>query len=189
VSGRAPVSLVAVVMIAVVGCTAQLGGPSSKAAADPRPSAPDACTLLSVKQASHLLGSPASAQAFTDLGFPVSGHGARNPAYSQCRFTARSARRQIRLTINSVLAKAPPLKVEALAARGQPGSRILRIDGALTVWRPWTQRDLRRQGGVLSSVKDGDYVEVALVYVHRGPLGVAEGVLRVVLPKIPASSR
>jgi hypothetical protein len=181
-------SVTAVVIIAIAAFTLQLGGTSSKAeAADDGPFAPDTCRLLSAAEASQLLRLPSSSQAFTDLGFPVSRTAARNPSYSQCRFTSTSSQSQIRLIVNADLAKAPSLRIEAIAAKTQPGARILTIDRALTVWRPWTQQDLRGQGGVLSSAKDGDYIAVVLVDVHRDPLRAAEDAMRVVLPRISSS--
>ncbi len=94
------------------------------------------------------------------------------------------AQSEITLIINADVTKAPSLRVEAITARTQPGARILTIDRALAVWRPWMQPDLREQGGVLSSVKDGDYVAVVLIYVHRDPLRAAEDAMRIVLPGI-----
>jgi hypothetical protein len=186
----AAVVMIAVVgfLIAVVGFTLQLGGTSSKAgAADAVHSAPDACRVLSAKEASNLLRLPASDQAVTDLGFPVSRTTAPNPTYSQCRLTFQSSRSQMRLIINASLAKAPPLRIQAMAARSEPGARILTIDRELVVWLPWTQQDLRGQGGSLSSVKDGDYIAVSLIYVHRDPLRVAEDAMRTVLQRISVS--
>jgi len=81
-------SVTAVIMIAIVAFSLQLGGTSSKAgAADAVASAPDTCRLLSATEASQLLRLPSSGQAFTDLGFPVSQTTEPNPTYSQCRFT------------------------------------------------------------------------------------------------------
>jgi len=178
----------AVVVVAGVALTVQPGGASSGAgAADAAPSAPDACGLLSAGEASQLLGSPASSQAFTDLGFAVSPNTAPSPSYSQCRFALTSSRSQMRLIINASLAKAPSVRVEAITARTQTGGRVLTIDGALAVWLPWTQPDLRGQGGVLGSTEDGDYVAVALIDVRRDPLGVAEDAMRMVLPRITSS--
>jgi hypothetical protein len=142
---------------------------------------------LSATEAGQLLRSPSSSQAFTDLGFPVSQTTALDPTYSQCRFTARSSRSQIRLIINADLAKAPSVSIQAIAARTRPGARILTIDRALAVWLPWTQQDLRGQGGVLNSAKDGDYIAVVLIYVHRDPLRAAEGAIRLALPRISNS--
>jgi hypothetical protein len=147
-------------------------------------SAPNACGLLSTTEATQLLRAPVSGQAFTDLGFPVSPNESPNPTYSQCRFTSTASQSQIRLIINASPASAPSVRDGAIAARGQPGYRILTIDRALTVWAPWTQQDLHGQGGILSSTKDGDYVAVALVYVHRDPLRVAEHAMQIVLPKL-----
>lgn len=180
-------SVTAAVMIAIVAFTVQLGGASFKAgAADAVASAPDTCTILSASKASQL-NLPSSSQAFTDLGFPVSRTTAPNPTYSQCRFVAKSSPSQMRLIINANLAKAPRLRIEAITARTQPGGRILTIDREIAVWLPWTQTDLRGQGGVLSSSKDGDYVAVVLIYVHRDPLGAAEDAMRIVLPRISSS--
>jgi len=182
------VSVTKVIIIAMVALTFQLGATSSHAeAAATVPSAPNACGLLSSAEATQLLRSPASSQAFTDLGFPVARNTAMNLTYSQCRFTSMTSRSQIRLTVNGDLAKAPSLSVEAIAARVQPGARVLTIDGALGVWRPWTQQDLHGQGGALSSVKDGDYIDVALIYVHHDPLRIAEAAMRMVLPRISNS--
>jgi hypothetical protein len=142
---------------------------------------------LSVTQASQLLRSPSSSQGFTELGFPVSQTTAPTPTYSQCRFTSTSSPSQIRLIINADPSKAPSVRIQAIAARGQPGARILRIDRVLAVWLPWTQRDLRGEGGVLSSLKDGDYISVDLIYVHRDPIDAAEDVMRLVLARIPSS--
>ncbi len=181
----AGVSVTAAVMIAIVAFAFQLGGTSSKAgAADAVRSAPDACRLFSATEASHLLRLPTSSREFTALGIPVSRTTARIPTYSQCRFTSKSSRSQIRLVINASLAKAPPLRIEANTARTQPGGRVLTIDRALAVWLPWTQQGLRGQGGALSSVKDGDYIEVSLIYVHRDPLRAAEDAMRIVLPRL-----
>ena len=181
-------AVVIIAIIAIAAFTLQLGGTPSKAdAADAGPSAPNTCGLLSAAEASQLLRSPSSSQAFTDLGLPVSRTTARNPTYSQCRFSAKSSHSQIRLIINADLAKAPSLKIEAITAKTQPGARVLTIDRALTVWRPWTQQDLRGQGGVLSSAKDGDYIAIALIYVHPDPLRAAEDAMRVVLPRISGS--
>jgi hypothetical protein len=179
------VGIMAIVMIAIVAFTLLSGGASPKAGAtDAVPFAANACHLLSATKASHLLQLPVSSQAFTDLGFPVSRDTARNPTYSQCRFTSKSSRIQISLFVNASLAKAPPLRIQAIAARTQPGARVLTIDRDLAVWLPWTQPDLRGQGGQLSSVKHGDYIAVALIYVHRDPLRIAEGAMRVVLSGI-----
>ena len=184
----ARVTVTAVIMIAVVAFALQLGGTSSKVgAADAVVSAPDTCKLLSATEASQLLRSPSSGQAFTELGFPVSQTTAPSPTYSQCRFTTTSSRSQIRLIINADLSKAPSVKIQAIAARSQPGARILTIDQALAVWLPWTQRDLQGQGGVLSSEKDGDYIAVVLIYVHRDPFRSAEDAMRLVLPRISSS--
>lgn len=172
-------------VIALVAFTLQLGGTSFGAGA--AVSAPDTCSLLPAMEASQLLRSPFSSQAFTDLGFRVSGTTAQNPSYSQCRYTSTSSQSQMRLIINADLAKAPRLRVEAIAARAQSGSRVLTIDRALTVWLPWTQENLRGQGGQLSSVKDGDYIAVILIYVHRDPFRAAEDAMRLVLPRISSS--
>lgn len=129
------------------------------------PAAPNACSLLSVNEASQLLGSPASSEAFTDLGFPVSPTTAPDPTYSQCRFSASSSRSQIRVIVNATLSKAPSVRVQAIAATADPGGHVLAIDRGLTVWLPWTQSDLRGEGGTLSSIKDGDYITVILIYV------------------------
>jgi hypothetical protein len=178
-------SVTALVMIATVAFTLQAGGTSSQAgAAGPVRSAPDACSLLSTTEASHLLGVPGSSQAFTDLGFPVSRNTARDRTYSQCRFTSKSSRKRIRLTINASLAKAPPLRIQAIASKTQPGARELTIDRDLAVWLPWTQQGLRGQGGELNSVRHGDYISVVLIYVHSDPLRVAEKAMRVVLSRI-----
>jgi hypothetical protein len=174
----------AVVLIATLAFALQTGGTPAPAGAAGVHSAPDACTLLSATDASQLLRLPLSGQAFTALGFPVSPTTAVNPSYSQCRFSSTSAQSQITLIVNAVLAKAPPQRVEAIAAKAQPGGRVLKIDGAPAVWLPWTQQNLRGQGGVLSSTKDGDYIAVDLIYVHRDPLGAAEAALRIVLPRI-----
>jgi hypothetical protein len=185
----ARVSVTAVVLIAIVALTLQLGGTSSRAeATDAVRSAPDACRALSATEASHLLRLPVASQAFTDLGFPVSRTTAPNPTYSQCRFTSKSSRSEISLFINASLAKAPHLKIEAIAARTQPGGRVLTVDRELAVWLPWTQQNLRGQGGSLSSVKDGGYIAVNLIYVHREPLRAAENAMRIVLSRISTSS-
>jgi len=186
----ARIGVMAVVTIAVVAFILQLGGGSySKAeAAEDLRSAPDACRLLVATEATQLLGVPFSSQAFTDLGFPVSPTTAPNARYSQCRFASTSQRSQIRLIINADLANSPSVRVQAIAARTQPGGRILTIDRALAVWLPWTQQDLRGQGGVLSSTKNGDYIAVVLIYVQRDPLRAAEDAMRIVLSKISNSS-
>jgi hypothetical protein len=180
----------AVVTIAVVAFILQLGGRSSSKAeaAEVLRSAPDACGLLLATEATQLLGVASSSQAFTDFGFPVSPTAAPNASYSQCRFASTSKRSQIRLIINADLAKSPSVRVQAFAARAQPGGRVLTIDRALAVWQPWTQHDIRKQGGVLSSTKDGDYIAVVLIYVQRDPLRAAEDAMRIVLPKISNSS-
>jgi hypothetical protein len=147
-------------------------------------SAPHACGVLSTTEATQLLGSPASGEAFTDLGFPVSPEAAPNPTYSQCRFTTTASQSQIRVIINASPAKSPSLSEEAMAAEAQPDSRVFTIDGAVTVWRPWTQQDLRGQGGVLDSTKNDDYVSVVLIYLHHDPISVAERVMQIVLPKL-----
>jgi hypothetical protein len=184
----ARVTVMAVIMIAVVAFALQSGGTSSKAgAADAVASAPNTCRLLSATEASQLLRSPSSSQAFTELGFPVSQTTAPSLNYSQCRFIPTSSRSQIRLIINADLSKAPSVRIQAIAARSQRGARILTIDRVLAVWLPWTQQDLRGQGGVLSSVKDGDYIAVVLIYVHRHPFGSAEDAMRLVLPRITSS--
>jgi len=184
----ARVTVTTVITIAMVSFALQLGGTSSKAgAADAVASAPDTCVLLSATEASQLLRSPSSGQAFTELGIPASQTTASSPTYSQCRFTPTSSRSQIRLIINADLSEAPSVRIQAIAARSQPGARRLTIDRALAVWLPWTQQDLRGQGGVLSSVKDGDYIAVVLIYVHRDPLGSAEDAMRLVLPRISSS--
>jgi hypothetical protein len=181
----ARIGVMAIVVIAVVVFTLQSGGASPKAgAADAVPFAPDACRLLSATKVSHLLRLPVSSQTFTDLGFPVSRNTAPNPTYSQCRFASESSRNRISLIVNASLAKAPPLTLQAIAARGQTGARVLTIDRTLAVWMPWTQHDLRGHGGELSSVKHGDYIAVVLIYVHRDPLRVAEDAMRIVLPRI-----
>jgi len=185
---RARISFTAGVMIAVVALTLQGCGTSSTAThADVAAPSPDACRLLPATEVSHLLGLPASSQAFTDLGIPVTPNTARNPTYSQCRLTAKSSQSQIRLIVNASIAKAPSLRIEALASRTQAGGRVLTIDRALAVWLPWTQQDLRGQGGTLSSTEDGDYIAVALIYVHRDPLSVAEDAMHFVLPRISTS--
>jgi hypothetical protein len=177
-----------VTAVVMVASALQLGGASSKAgAADAVASAPNACMLLSATEASQLLRSPSTSEAFTDLGFPISHTTAPSPTYSQCRFTTTSSRSQIRLIINAELSKAPSERIQAIAARSQPGARVLTIDRALAVWLPWTQQDLRGQGGVLSSVKDGDYIAVALIYLHRDPFGSAEDAMRLVLSKISSN--
>jgi hypothetical protein len=51
----------------------------------------------------------------------------------------------------------------------------------------WLQQDLRGQGGSLSSVKDGDYVSVSLIYVHRDPLRAAENAMRIALSRVVSS--
>lgn len=174
-----------VVLIAMVALALQLGATSSEAVtAATVTSAPNACGLLSAAEATHLLRSSALSQEFTDLGFPVARNSAPNPAYSQCRFTSKSARSQIWLIVNASLAKAPSLGIEAITARAQSGGRVLTVDGSLGVWRPWTQQDLRGQGGQLSSIKDGEYVDVVLIYVHRDSVRLAEGAMRMVLPRI-----
>ena len=184
----ARVSVTAAVMVAIVALNLQLGGTSSKAGAtDAVRSAPDACRLLSATEASQLLRLSASSRAFTDLGFPVSRTTARNPTYSQCRFTPKSSPSQIRLIINTSLAKAPPLRIRAITARTEPGGRILTIERELAVWLPWMQEDLRGQGGSLTSVKDGDYVAVSVLYVRRDPLRAAEDAMRMVLSRISTS--
>jgi hypothetical protein len=55
------------------------------------------------------------------------------------------------------------------------------IDRVAAVWLPWLQPDLRGQGGSLSAVKDGDYISVSLIYVHREPLRAAENAMRIAL--------
>jgi hypothetical protein len=183
-----PGCLTVTVLIGIFALAFQVGGTSSKAeAADFGRSAPNACRLLSATEASQLLRAPASSQAFTDLGFPVSSTTARNPTYSQCRFTAQSSRSQISLFVNASLGKAPSLRIQAIAARTHTGGRVLTIDRATAVWLPWTQQDLRGQGGSLSSVKDGVYVAVNLIYVARDPLRAAENAMRIVLPRITIS--
>ena len=188
-SRPARVTVTAVIMIATAAFALQLGETSSKAgAADAAvASAPDTCMLLSATEASQLLRSPSSSQAFNELGFPVSPTTAAIPSYSQCRFFTTSSQSQLRLIINADLSKAPSVRIQAIAARSQPGARILTIDRALAVWLPWTQQDLRGQGGVLSSVRDGDYIAVVLIYVHRDPFGSAEDAMRLVLPRISSS--
>jgi hypothetical protein len=178
-------SVTAVVMITVFAITLEPGGTSPKAGAtDAASYAPEACSVLSAAEAGQLLKTPASSQAFTDLGFPVSPTTPPDPTYSQCRYTLVSTRSQIRLIINASLAKAPSLRIQAITARVQPGGRTLTIDRELAVWVPWTQLGLRGQGGSLSSVKDGDYIAVSLIYVNRDPLIVAEDAMRLVLPRI-----
>ena len=145
--------------------------------------APDACGLLSNTEATQLLGSPTSGQAFTDLGFPISSRAAPNPTYSQCRFTSATSQNQITLIVNASPSKAPNLSIQAVSARVD-GGQVLTIDGVTAVWLPWVQADLHGQGGQLSSVKDGNYVAVVLIYVHDDPLGVAEDAMRTVLPRI-----
>lgn len=169
--------------VLVTGCSAH-SAPSKVDAAAITSFAPDTCGLLSVTEASELLGSPATSQAFTDLGFPVSSHTARNPSYSQCRFTSESSQRQIRLIVNTDLAKAPRLSVQESVARVEPDDRALTIDHTTAVWLPWTQEDLRGQGGSLDSVKDGDYIAVVLIYVDRDPIRIAGDAMRSVLGRI-----
>lgn len=169
------------------------GGPGMNASRHPRsPSegnavggvtyAPDACGLLSNTEATQLLGSPASGQAFTDLGVPISPSATANPTYSQCRFTSATSQSQIRLIVNASPSKAPNLSIQAISARVD-GGQVLTVDGVTAVWLPWIQADLHGQGGQLSSVKDGNYVAVILIYVHDDPLGVAEDAMRTVLPR------
>jgi hypothetical protein len=148
------------------------------------PSVPNACGLLTSADAAQLLGSPASGQTFTALGFPSPANAASDPTYSQCRFTSTTSRSELNLIINALPAKSPSVSEEALAARDRPGYRVLTIDGALTVWTPWTQQGLRGQGGVLSSSRNGEYVAVVLIYVHRDPFKVAERASRMVLAKL-----
>jgi hypothetical protein len=190
----------AIVMAVAVGVgvgTAEFygGGTGANGSAVHRPSSheevaggvfsgPNACGLLSTTEAAQLLGSPVSGEAFTDLGFPISPDTAPNPTYSQCRFTSTASQSQMRLIINASSATAPPVREEAIAARAQPGYRVLTIDRALTVWAPWTQQDLRGQGGVLSSSKNGDYVSVTLIYVRRDPERAAEHLMGIVLPRL-----
>jgi hypothetical protein len=144
----------------------------------------NACGLLSTTDAAPILGSPVSGEAFTELGFPISPNTAPNPTYSQCRFTSTTSQSQMRLIINASAATAPPVSEEAIAARAQPGYRVLTIDRALTVWAPWTQQNLRGQGGVLSSTEHGYYVSVTLIYVHRHPERVAEHLMQIALSKL-----
>jgi hypothetical protein len=169
--------------VAEAGATTTSKAGASEAASP----APDACGVLSASEAGQLLKLPASSQALTDLGFAVSRTTAPNPTYSQCRFTSTASRSQIRLIINASLAKAPSLRIEAITARSEPGARTLMIDRTPGVWLPWTQQDLHGQGGSLSSVKDGDYIAVSLIYVHRDPLHTAEDAMRLVLQSISTS--
>jgi hypothetical protein len=187
--GAARVGATAVAMIVLVAILLLLGGtPSTAGASGAASPAPDACGVLSVSEAGQLLKLPASSQAFTDLGFAVSATTAPDPTYSQCRFTSTASRSQIRLIINASLAKSPSLRVQASTARIEPGARTLTIDRTPAVWLPWTQQDLRGQGGSLSSVKDGEYIAISLIYVHRDPLRTAEDAMRLVLPRISSSS-
>ncbi len=91
------------------------------------------------------------------------------------------------MIVNATLSKAPSVRVQAIAATADPGGHVLAIDRGLTVWLPWTQSDLRGEGGTLSSIKDGDYIAVILIYVPRAPLRKAEDAMRVVLPRITST--
>jgi hypothetical protein len=186
--GAAGAGATTVALIAVVTITLVLGGGSSNAgASDAARSAPDACRVLSASEAGQILKLPTSSQAFTDLGFAVSGTTTPDPTYSQCRFTSPSSRSQIRVIINASLAKAPSLRIQAITARIEPGGRGLTIDRIAAVWLPWTQQDLRGQGGSLTAVEDGDYIAVSLIYVHGDAIGAAEDAMRLVLPRISSS--
>jgi hypothetical protein len=185
---RTRVRVSASAAIAAAALTVQLSGASLTAGAAAVASvAPNACSLLSVNEASQLLGSPASSEAFTDLGFPVSPNTPPNPSYSQCRFSANSSRSEIRVIVNASVSRAPSLRIQAIAATTHPGGRVLAIDRAPAVWLPWTQSDLRGEGGTLDSIRDGDYIAVILIYVHHDPLHQAEDAMRIVLPRITST--
>ena len=179
----------------IVGVASQGSSPPARSAAPTLPfpgtaapaaahNAPDACGLLSSAEASTLLRAPAVGKPYTSLGFPVSSRTPANPTYSQCRYTSPSTAGEIRLFVNAAPAKAPRFAVILRAAAGKPGDRILTIDGSTAVWQPWAQQNLQGQGGVLDSVKQGDFVEIVLVYVARDPAAVAGDAMRLALSRI-----
>ena len=174
---------------AIVGVASRGSSPPARSAAPALPllgtappgrahNAPDACGLLSNAEASTLLRAQAVGKAYTSLGFPVSSRTPATPTYSQCRYTSQSTPGEIRLFVNASPANAPSLAVMQRAAAGNPGDRILTIDGSTAVWQPWTQQNLQGQGGSLDSVKKGDFVEIVLVYVARDPASVASDAMR-----------
>jgi hypothetical protein len=179
----------------IVGVASRGSSPPARSAAPTLPlrgtkppavahNAPDACGLLSNAEASTLLRAQAVGKAYTSLGFPVSSQTPATPTYSQCRYTSQSTPGEIRLFVNASPANAPSFAVIQRAAAGNPGDRILTIDGSTAVWQPWAQQNLQGQGGSLDSVKKGDFVELVLVYVASDPAAVANDAMRLVLSRI-----